>query len=110
MNTEQVAKIARLNDRCRTALGLAGKLVQTEGICALSFATQSAIRERGETFDAFGQDNDRYGERDFGCFDLDCCTIFLKIDYYNRSLNADSEDPSDRARTTRVLTIMLASE
>lgn len=110
MKTEQTAKIARLNDLCRTAMGITGRLVQTEGICALPLATQSAIRERVETFDAFTPDNDPYGERDFGAFEIDGISIFWKIDYYNRDLTGGSDDPSDPKQTTRVLTIMLASE
>ena len=110
MKTEQTARIASLNDLCRTAMGIAGRLVQTEGICALPPARQSTIRERVETFDAFGSDNDPYGERDFGAFDIDDLKIFWKIDYYNRTLTGGSEDPSDPRLTVRVLTIMLASE
>lgn len=110
MKTERTARIASLNDLCRTAMGIAGRLVQTEGISALPSATQSAIRERVETFDAFTPDNDPYGERDFGGFEIDGQRIFWKIDYYNRALTGGSEDPGDPRQTVRVLTIMLASE
>lgn len=110
MKTERTATIARLNDLCRTAMSIAGRLVQTEGISALPPATQSTIRERVETFDTFGPDNDPYGERDFGAFDIDGLRIFWKIDYYNRALTGGAEDPSDPRQTVRVLTIMLASE
>jgi hypothetical protein len=103
-------RIAYLNDLCRSAMGVGGRLMQTAGINALPPAVQSAIRERVETFDAFTPDNDPHGERDFGAFDLDDLRIFWKIDYYDRSLTYGSEDPSDPKQTTRVLLIMLASE
>jgi len=103
-------KIAALNDLCRTAMGIAGRLVQTSGINALPAADQSAIREKVETFDAFTLDNDPHGERDFGAFEHYRERIFWKIDYYDRTLSMGSEDPTDPKQTVRVLTIMLASE
>lgn len=110
MSNNTTNKIANLNDLCRKAMGVAGKLVQTSGISALPEADQSAIREKVETFDAFDADNNPHGERDFGAFDHARQRIFWKIDYYDRTLTWGSEDPSDASQTVRVLTIMLASE
>jgi hypothetical protein len=110
MKTDTKKAIATLNDLCRTAMGVAGRVVQTSGICALSQADQSAIREKVETFDAFRPDNDPYGERDFGAFEHNGEKVFWKIDYYDATLTYGSEDPSDPKQTVRVLTIMLASE
>lgn len=56
--TNTAAKIAAPNDLCRKAMGIAGRLVQTQGICALSQADQPAIREKVETFNAFTPGND----------------------------------------------------
>jgi hypothetical protein len=115
MSDTTTSKIAGLNDLCRTAPGVAGRLFQTAGIDALPLADQSAIREKVETFDAFPPDDDPYGERDFGAFEHNGNRIFWKIDYYDRASfgtgrDMGSEDPSDPAQTLRVLTIMLASE
>ena len=109
-NAASTATIAELNDLCRKAMGVAGRLVQTSGITALPQQDQSAIREKVETFDAFTSDNDPYGERDFGAFEHNGERIFWKIDYYDATLSYGSEDPSDPKQTVRVLTIMLASE
>jgi hypothetical protein len=108
--TNDTAQIAALNDLCRKAMGIAGRLVQTEGICALPARDQSAIREKVETFDDFTHANDPHGERDFGAFEHNCQKIFWKIDYYDTTLTKGSEDPADPSQTVRVLTIMLASE
>jgi hypothetical protein len=110
MDSDKTKRIAALNDLCRTAMGVAGRLVQTQGICALPLEDQSAIREKVECFEDFGPDNDPYGDRDFGSFEHAGEKIFWKIDYYDRTLTMGSEDPSDPAQTIRVLTIMLASE
>lgn len=109
---EKTKRIAALNDLCRKAMGVAGRLVQTEGVCALPPAVQSAIREAVETYDEFGEDNDPHGERDFGALKVAGVSeqIFWKIDYYAPGLEGGSEDPADPAQTVRVLTIMLASE
>ncbi len=108
--TNTAEAIAKLNDLARKAMGVACRLVQTEGISALPSAEQSAIREKVETFNDFSPDNDPHGERDFGAFQHEGKRIFWKIDYYDRSLSWGSENPADPRQTVRVLTIMLASE
>jgi len=110
---ERIAeRIAKLNDLCRTAMGVAGRLVQTAGISALPPQVQSAIRENVERFSDFGPDNDPHGERDFGAFTAQGVPekIFWKIDYYAPDLVHGSDDRSDPQQTVRVLTLMLASE
>jgi Protein of unknown function (DUF3768) len=103
-------RIAELNDLARTAMGVAGKLIQTAGICALPPEDQSRIREKVERFDSFTNDNDPYGEHDFGSIEHNGNRIFWKIDYYDKTLEFGSKDPADPGKTTRVLTIMLAEE
>lgn len=108
--TDNTAEIARLNDLARTAMGVAGRVVQTPGVCALTPEDQSAVREKVETFTDFTPDNDPYGEHDFGAFEHNGERIFWKIDYYDPAMEYASDDPSDPKSTVRVLTIMLASE
>jgi hypothetical protein len=110
MVTSKTHRVAELNDLARTAMGVASRLMQTSGINALPARDQSRIRELVETFDAFTADNDPYGERDFGSFTHGDIAVMWKIDYYDKSLEFGSEDPSDPAQTTRVLTIMLREE
>jgi hypothetical protein len=110
MTNPKTAKIAELNDLCRKAMGITGRLLQTEGINALPPEDQSRIREKVEMFDAFTADNNPHGERDFGSIEHNGEKVFWKIDYYDRSLQYGSEDPSSPKLTARVLTIMLASE
>ena len=108
MTTQE--RIAKLNDLARTAMGVGGRLIQTEGISGLDPADQSRIREKVETFDDFTWRNDPYGERDFGAFDYEGQRIFWKIDYYDSNLEFGSDHPEDPGKTVRVLTIMLAEE
>ena len=63
---EQTARIARLNDLARSAMGVACTAVATVGFRSLSASDQSRVRELIETYDAFDEDNDPHGERDFG--------------------------------------------
>ncbi len=106
------ARIRELNDQCRQAWGVYpnSRVVITEGIRTLPEADQSAIAEKVQSFDSFGEDNDPHGEHDFGSFQHNGQRIFWKIDYYNPALQGHSEDPTDPAKTCRVLTIMLALE
>ncbi len=102
--------IAELNDLCRKALGVGGRFYQTQGICSLPWEDQSAIREKVERFNSFTEDNDPYGEHDFGAFDHSGQKVFWKIDYYAPNMKMGSEDPADPSQTVRVLTVMLAEE
>lgn len=121
--SNRAARIARLNDSARQAMGLACHAVATPGFLALPAPDQSRVRELIETFDAFTSDNDPHGERDFGAIYQNGDgrwttdrpsppreTVFWKIDYYDRSLEWASDDPANAAITRRVLTIMLAEE
>ena len=63
-----------------------------------------------QSFNAFTPDNDPHGEHDFGSVEHAGLKVFFKIDYYDKTLSAGSEDPSDPAQTTRVMTLMLAQE
>lgn len=108
---EKTRKIAELNDLARTAMGVASRVVMTNGIASLDPAVLSDIRERVETFNDFTPGNDPHGERDFGAFDVeDVGKVFWKIDYYDKAFKYGSEDPSDPSKTARLLTIMLAEE
>ena len=123
---EQTARIARLNDLARRAMGIACTAVATMGFRSLPDADQSCVRELIETYDAFDADNDPHGERDFGCVyqlgdgrwtterprphDDERELVFWKLDYFDRGLRFASEDAADPAKTRRVLTVMLANE
>ena len=107
---DKVARTAYLNDVARTAMGIACRLIQTDGFNHLPDADRSRIRELVETFDTFTPDNDPHGEHDFGLVEHNGHRVFWKIDYYDKALEFGSEDPSDPGQTTRVLTLMLASE
>jgi hypothetical protein len=115
-------RIAELNDRFRRATGNSdpagmslGRKLMTSGIRDLGLLAMVEIGEKVMAFASFNADNDPYGEHDFGSFEHDGHKIFWKIDYYDRASfgtghDVGSEDPSDPAKTLRILTIMLASE
>ena len=100
-------KIRELNDRFRQTMR-GGRLLLTHGIVGRS--DTDAILDGVRQFNDFSEDNDPYGEHDFGAFDHAGDKICWKIDYYDPELAHGSEDPTDPAVTTRVLTIMLGDE
>ena len=101
--------IAALNDRFRRTF-TGGKVVLTSGIASMSEEQVRAILRALRTFEEFEPGDDPYGEHDFGALSVNGHRVFWKIDYYDAELSGGSEDPSDPAVTTRVLTIMLAEE
>ena len=107
-------RIAKQNDafRVTTMQGLqgdTGKAVRTRGVAALGSFANILIQYRIAEFSEWTEDNDPYGEHDFGALQIDGLPeIFWKIDYY---ANADMEfGTADRLNAYRVLTIMLADE
>jgi len=103
-------KTRELNDQFRTSGQGNGSVMITSGLqdkgTAFVVAAVNAVR----TFDAFSQENDPWGEHDFGAVEIDGEKVFWKIDYYDPTLTTGSENPANAALTHRVLTIMLASE
>ena len=106
MSTEA---IRTLNDTLRTTFE-GGRVLVTQGVRALPLEVSAAVLSAVQAFDAFTPENDPYGERDFGSFELQGHRILWKIDYYDPSLDGGSGNPADPEVTTRVLTIMLAEE
>jgi major membrane immunogen (membrane-anchored lipoprotein) len=101
--------IAMLNDQFRRTLS-GGRVVTTRGFAFLPIETKMAVIVAITSFDAFTEEDDPCGEHDFIAIDVADEKVFAKIDYYNRDMSAGSEDPADPEQTTRVMTIMLASE
>ena len=104
MNT---TKIRELNDQARQTLS-GCRVMVTQGIQQLDQLED--ILTAVQQFRDFNSSNDPYSEHDFGKIELFGETVFWKFDYYDLALEYGSEDPSDPAVTSRVLTIMLASE
>ncbi len=82
----------------------------TAGVNELPDMVKAAALVMVNEFDEFSDGNDPHGEHDFGSFELCSRKFFWKIDYYDRACEFGSEDPADPTKTTRVLTLMLASE
>ena len=103
-------RIRELNDQFRRDGRGNGRVLITSGLqehgAEFALAAVTAVRD----FNAFSDDNDPWGEHDFGAVDIDGEKVFWKIDYYTPDLTAGSENPANEGLTHRVLTIMLASE
>ena len=103
-------RIAELNDNFRLTLR-GGKVMMTAGVQALPVDLAASALQRMRAFLDFTPDNDPHGEHDFGSFEEGGYQFFWKIDYYAKDdFTHGSEDPSNPEVTTRILTLMLASE
>ena len=114
-----IEKIALLNDELRKKL-ISGELFKADskdkayitrgasvfvnGMNRMQFLNNVALYRN------FTEDNNPYGERDFGNFMYQKEKIFWKIDYKDNAMMYHSPDASDPSQTIRVLTIMKASE
>ena len=102
-------KIRALNDRFRTTM-TGGRVMMTAGVNALASDVKAMVIRRVAAFSEFTPDNNPHREHEIGSFQIAGHKILWKIDYYDAAMEFGSEDPADPATTTRVLTIMLASE
>lgn len=104
-----IEKIKRLNDTFRKSFH-GGRVVLTVGIQSIPADDRSELLKQVQEFDKFTEDNDPYGEHDFGAISFKNDTYFWKIDYYDTDYNYLSPDASDPNVTNRVLTIMRGDE
>lgn len=82
----------------------------TAGVAALPEVERAAIVAAVRDFEAFGPENDPYGEHDCATLTVAGHRVIWKIEGYDRQLRYGSPDPADPAATIRVLTVMLAEE
>jgi hypothetical protein len=116
--TDKSKIIAQQNDEFRSKFWIPifgdrevkGKYFFTTGINNLDPADFIEAGAKVRDFDNFNQDNDPYGEHDFGSFKQNDNTIFWKINYFDVNYKHHSPDPSDLSKTRRILTVMLACE
>jgi Protein of unknown function (DUF3768) len=105
----QTRAIRDLNDHLRHNFE-GGRVVMTQGVQALKDDTIARVFKAVRDFDDFNEDNDPYSTHEFGMFDLDGHRFMFKHDAYDQNLEYGSPNPADPSVTTRVLTILLASE
>ena len=110
MDTETVQnetsmKIAELNDAARSN---AMNYMATRGIISLGEVAISEALVGVQQFSSFTEDNDPYGEHDFGSLTVAGEKVFWKIDYYNQQLQYGCHPLNPDCR--RIVTIMLAEE
>ena len=108
-NARTINRIRVLNDNFRTTF-VGGRILTTASVAELPIISKSRLFLGVQSYAAFSQADDPHGEHDFGAVEIDGEKYFWKIDYYDLSQRFGSEDPSDPAQTTRVLTIMRADE
>ena len=101
---ETSAKIAALNDAHRRSNPV--RCMFTRGVSAKMDLQRVISMVR--SYDVFNEDNDPYGEHDFGSFTVGGVKIFWKIDYYDENLEKWCDPLSPDCH--RVLTIMRADE
>ncbi len=106
-----MSSINKLNDQLRKSFSTDhGRVMLTHGVGRLDPKVRHRIYRAVKDFDAFTEDNDPHGERDFGNLEVEGQRIFWKIDYYDPSLSRHSDDQADPEVTVRVMTVMLAEE
>ena len=102
-------RIRALNDELRRT-GAGGKTYLTRNLIEKGAEFVAKATAAVRDFDDFTNDNDPWQEHDCATLDVDGETVMFKIDCYDLDMEHGSPDPADPRLTTRVLTIMLASD
>src|SRR2546425_5204322 len=103
--SNEKARIAAINDEFRRARPN-GDWIATVGALALS--DFPGLVEAVRQFDDFTEENDPWGERDFGAIDWQGERTFWKLDYFDQNLQYWHDPLSPECR--RGISILLASE
>jgi hypothetical protein len=103
--SKQLSQIAMANDLLRTTF-ITGKVILTKGVSEATDRDDVITAVR--TYADFNEDNDPYGEHDWGGFNVNGRRYFFKIDYYDHNFEFWADPTSQSCR--RVLTIMHADE
>jgi hypothetical protein len=106
---DAISRVRSLNDTFRQSFA-GGVVTVSMGVEVLGADVKAEVLRRVRTFNRFTEKNDPHGEHDLGVFDIAGKLFMWKIDCYDRAMESGSENPGDPAVTTRVLTVMLASE
>ncbi len=102
-------RIRELNDAFRTSF-VGGVVLVTAGVEALAADLKARVLKKVRDFSDFPVRDNPSAEHDLGTFELSNQQFLFKINYFDRELESGSSDPADPSQTTRVLTVMLASE
>jgi len=102
IGNEQTLKIAQKNDDFRKA----GRWMVTPTV--LELINVQGLFDLVRDYSDFDEDNDPYGEHDFGSLTWESEKVFWKIDYYDLGLSHWQDPLSPDCQ--RVLTVYLASE
>jgi hypothetical protein len=107
MTTNNKSKtIAKLNDEHRRQ----GIFTFTQGSIQLPPSDFRELIRLIINFNDFREENDPYGEHDFGKVEVAGENYFWKIDYYSLDGEGASPNPASNKLTRRILTVMRADE
>ncbi|MGB0967621.1 MAG: DUF3768 domain-containing protein [Halocynthiibacter sp.] len=90
--------------------GIQGTTLFTPGVADMGDSFVLAALIAIAEYQEFSEENDPYGEHDFGSVKVMGQKVFWKIDLYDTELTYQSDRPYSPHHTRRVLTIMLPSE
>jgi len=99
----KIVMISMLNDKFRKSGCGVNLTCGVQAVQNLPGLLQ-AIRD----YDDFTEDNDPYGEHDFGKLDWHGDKVFWKIDYYNATFDGWADPLTKECH--RMMTVMLAEE